>query len=84
MWGEIAPGSTALLGLSNHAGRSSAVDAPERRLVVGFGRTVSRNERAGTEPPHKLSSARRKPVTDWADGGMYDEGGARPSSGAAT
>ena len=64
MWGEIAPGSTALLGLSNHAGRSSAVDAPERRLVVGFGRTASRDEGDGTFPSPKLSSERQKPVTD--------------------
>jgi DMSO/TMAO reductase YedYZ molybdopterin-dependent catalytic subunit len=33
-------------------------------LAVGFGRTATRDERAGTGPPPKLSNAREKPVTD--------------------
>ena len=37
---------------------------PERRLAVGFGRAVIRDERAGTGPQPKLASARPKPVTD--------------------
>ena len=39
-------------------------EAPERRLAVGFGRTATRDERAGTGPPPKLSSPREKPATD--------------------
>jgi hypothetical protein len=51
-------------GLPARAGRSVAADAPERRLAVGFGRTATREVRAGTGPPPKLTSVREKPVTD--------------------
>ena len=37
---------------------------PERRLAVGFGRTATREVRAGTGRPRKLSSVRETPVTD--------------------
>jgi hypothetical protein len=51
-------------GLPARAGRSAAADASERRLAVGFGRTATREVRAGTGPPPKLTSVREKPVTD--------------------
>ena len=39
-------------------------EAPERRLAVGFGRTATREVRAGTGRPPKLASVREKPATD--------------------
>jgi hypothetical protein len=51
-------------GPSARAGRSAAANAPERRCVVGFGRTAARDERVGPGLQPRLSTARNKPVTD--------------------
>ena len=48
----------------SHRSIPSPSQAHERRLAVGFGRTATREVRAGTGPPPKLTSVREKPVTD--------------------